>query len=167
MSAYNTLVYAHVVKNTVDSSFDYRVVPFDTTYSWLWYRLNTNDQVLGRMPLYDTLFPAQREKIKNWIMNGAPDLFGNSPALPTYLPALYGLVAYETDLNNFRVDTIRGNATTNPFGVNQNQNLRVWIGAYDDITLPFNFTFNKVKLSTDPFNFDNAIVKIDDCINQN
>jgi len=107
-SAYSTLVYAPVIKNTADNFFTYRVVPNDTADSWLWFRLNTTDQTIGRMPLYDTLYPAQREKISNWIMSGAPDLFGNSPAKPTYTPSFYGLVAYLPDDNNFRVDTARG-----------------------------------------------------------
>ncbi|HUM47350.1 MAG TPA: hypothetical protein PLD84_10495 [Chitinophagales bacterium] len=156
-SAYNTLVLAPVLKNTEDSSFTYRVVPYDTTNSWLWYRLNTNDATLGRMPLYDTLYPAQREKISQWIMNGAPDLFGNSPSIPNYQPTLYGIVAYLPDQNNYRVDTLRGGITTNPFMVTQHTNVKIWIGIYDDITLPFQFTYNKVKFSTDPFNWDDAL----------
>ena len=156
-SAYSTLVYAPVVKNTSDSFYTYRVVPNDTAHSWLWFRLTTTDQNIGRMPLYDTLYPAQREKIKNWIMSGARDLFGNSPAQPTYTPSFYGLVAYLPDQNNFRVDTIRGGIITNPFAVIQGNNVQIWWGLYDDITLPFSFTYNKVKFSTDPFNFDNAV----------
>ncbi|MEP7128967.1 MAG: hypothetical protein ABI729_08870 [Chitinophagales bacterium] len=156
-SAYNTLVLAPVLKYTDDSLFTYRVVPGDTTLSWLWYRLNTTDATLGRMPLYDTLFPAQREKISQWILDGAPDLFGNSPSIPTYQPTLYGIVAYLPDQNDYRVDTLRGGITTNPFMVTQNTNLKIWIGIYDDITLPFQFTFNKVKFSTDPFDWDDAL----------
>ena len=41
--------------------------------------------------------------------------------------------------------------------VTQNSNVKIWIGIYDDITPPFQFTFNKVKFSADPFNWDNAI----------
>lgn len=156
-SAYSTLVYAPVVKNTSDSFYTYRVVPNDTSHSWLWFRLTTTDQTIGRMPLYDTLFPAQREKIKNWIMNGARDLFGNSAAQPTYTPSFYGVLAYLPDQNDFRVDTIRGGIITNPFAVLQGNNVQIWWGLYDDITLPFAFTYNKVKFSTDPFNFDNAV----------
>lgn len=156
-SAYNNLVLAPVLKNTADSSFDYRVVPFDTAGSWLWYRLTTNDATLGRMPLYDTLYPSQQEKISQWIMDGAPDLFGSSPSIPNHQPALYGLVAYLPDQDNFRVDTLRGGITTNPFMVTQNTNVKIWIGIYDDITLPFQFAYNKVKFSTDPFDWDNAL----------
>ncbi len=156
-SAYNTLVLTPVLRNTEDSLFSYRVVPNDTTQSWLWYRLTTNDATLGRMPLYDTLFPAQREKISKWIMDGAPDMFGNSPTIPNYQPALYGLVAYLPDQGDFRVDTLRGGITTHPFMVTQNTNVKIWIGIYDDITLPFQFTYNKVKFSTDPFNWEDAL----------
>ncbi|MBX7109229.1 MAG: hypothetical protein K1X61_11325 [Chitinophagales bacterium] len=156
-SAYNTLVLAAVLKNTADSFFTYRVVPNDTSASWLWYRLTTNDATLGKMPLYDTLYPTQREKISQWIMQGAPDLFGNSPSIPNYQPALYGLVAYLPDQGDYRVDTLRGGITTNPFMVTQNTNVKIWIGIYDDLTLPFQFTFNIVKFSTDPFDWSEAL----------
>jgi hypothetical protein len=156
-SSYNTLVFAPVLKNTDNAFFTYRVTPGDTALSWLWYRITTNDATLGRMPLYDTLYPAQRAKISEWILDGAPDLFGNSPGVPAYQPAFYGLVAYLPDQDDFRVDTLRGGIITNPFMVTQNSNVKIWIGIYDDITPPFQFTFNKVKFSTDPFNWDNAI----------
>lgn len=156
-SAYNTLVYAPVIKNTSDSFYTYRVVPGDTAHSWLWFRLTTNDQTIGRMPLYDTLYPQQRAKISSWIMDGAPDMFGNSPVKPTYQPAFFGLVAYLPDQNYFRVDTLRGGVIIYPFMVSQNTNVQIWFGLYDDDTAPFQFTYNKVKFSTDPFNWDNAV----------
>jgi hypothetical protein len=156
-TAYSTLVYAPVVKNTADTFFTYRVVPGDTAHSWLWYRVTTSDQVLGRMPLYDTLYPAQIENIRNWILAGAPDLFGYSPAQPTFLPVFYGLVAYLPDQDDYRVDTIRGGEFINPFAVPQNSNVTIWFGIIDDYTLPFSFTFNKVAFSTDPFDFSSAV----------
>jgi len=70
VSAYNTLVYAPVVKNNATNSFTYRVVPFDTTMSWLHERITTDDAVLGRMPLYDTLPRRQVQMITDWIAGG-------------------------------------------------------------------------------------------------
>lgn len=156
-SAYSTLVYAPVVKNTANNFFEYRVIPFDTLNSWLWYRLTTTDQTLGKMPLYDTLFPSQLSKIKSWIINGAPDLFGSSPDEPTYVPTFYGVVAYLTDQNDFRVDTIRGGNDVFPFMVAHGSNLRIWFGIIDDITAPFLFTYNEVKFSTDRHDWNNAV----------
>ncbi|MCS6917154.1 MAG: hypothetical protein RMK52_03600 [Chitinophagales bacterium] len=155
-SAFNTLVYAPVVKNTAGQQFTYRVIPYDTAASWLWYRLTTDDAVLGRMPLYDTLAPAQRNKIREWILAGAPDLFGNVRNQPSAEPGLYGLVAYLPDHNNLRVDTIRNGIIINPFLVPANTNLKIWFGLADDKTYPFFFTYNKVRFSTNAFDFSNA-----------
>lgn len=156
-SAFNTLVYAPVVKNTAQQQFTYRVVPYDTAASWLWHRLTTDDAVLGRMPLYDTLAPEQRRYISDWILNGAPDLFGNVRNNPSAEPGFYGLVAYLPDYNNMRVDTVRNGIITNPFAVPANTNLKIWFGLADDKTYPFLFTYNKVRFSTDPFDFSNAM----------
>jgi hypothetical protein len=155
-SAYNTLVYAPVIKNTIDSFYTYRVVPFDTSQSWLWYRLTKEDQVLGQMPLYDVLPVHQQIKIRNWIQQGAPDVFGNSPDLPKYSPALAGMVAYLPSQGYLRVDTMRGGIITNPFMVPQNEDVEIWFAIYDDITFPYSFTYNKVKYSTEAFDFSAA-----------
>jgi hypothetical protein len=155
-SAYSTLVYAPVFKNSADSIFTYRVVPYDTTFSWLHERITTDDAVLGRMPLYDTLSKKQINRIEKWIMNGAPDIFGNIPNLPNSQPAFFGLVAYLTS-NNYRVDTVRGNSSVNPFMVPSNQEVDIWFGVYDDITLPPLMGVRKIKLSTDPANFSSVV----------
>ncbi len=156
-STYHTLVYFPVVKNTADQAFTYRVVPFDTAKSWLWYRLTTDDAVLGRMPLYDSLSVQQRQHIAQWILSGAPDLFGNISKQPTSIPAFYGLVAYLPDYGNLRVDTIRNGIPFNPFVVPANTQVTIWFGLVDDLTNPFSFTYNKVRFSTDPLDFSNAI----------
>lgn len=75
-SAYRTLVYHPVEKNTPDERFTFRVVPADRTESWLWERVTTDDAVLGRMPLYDTLTPGELKAIRQWIDAGAPDVLG-------------------------------------------------------------------------------------------
>ena len=79
--------------------FEYRVMPGDTANSWLHERITTNDSILGRMPLYDTLFPEEIALIENWILDGAKDAFGNSAVVPNLQPNFFGVIAYENDTN--------------------------------------------------------------------
>nr|MDQ3071777.1 hypothetical protein [Bacteroidota bacterium] len=155
-STYNTLVYHDVVKNNAQGSFKYRVVPFDTARSWLHERLTTHDAVLGRMPLYDTLADWQLQLVERWIMDGARDMFGNTPARPNFQPATLGIAAYLPDAGNYRVDTIRGRFFE-PFYVPKNTSLALWFGLYDDKTVPPLFTVNQVKFSTDMYDFSGAV----------
>ena len=103
-SSYNTLLYAPVVKNDLAGTFTYRVVPGDTALSWLHERITTDDEILGRMPLYDTLYQHELAKITQWILDGAPDVMGISPILPNYQPVTYGFLAYENDTSGIRLD---------------------------------------------------------------
>ena len=85
-SSYSTLVYHPIVKNNATEDFSYRVVPFDTAASVLYERItnccfvNTND----RMPQDGTtnnLLPQENiDAIAKWIMNGAKDIFDNTPS---------------------------------------------------------------------------------------
>ncbi|GDX51956.1 hypothetical protein LBMAG27_10030 [Bacteroidota bacterium] len=155
-SSYYTLVFAPVKKNNIDSTFTYRVVPHDTTLSWLHERITTDDAVLGRMPLYDTLQKSQIQIITNWINSGAKDIFGNEMNQANAEPAFFGLVAYLPNSGNQRIDSIRGASSYYPFYAPANSDVEIWMGLYDDITLPPFFTYNKIKFSTDPNNFPNV-----------
>lgn len=156
-SAYNTLVYHPVVKNNATNDFTYRVMPGDTGLSWLHERLTTDDIILGQMPLYDTPLTAQQlGHIEEWILDGAPDVFGNNPVLPNFQPQTYGFVCYNGDTTGAKLDTMRPTAIEPmrvPPGVT---NLHFWFGLYDDVDLPFMLTYNKVKLSEYPTNFSGA-----------
>lgn len=152
MSAYNTLVYAPVIKNNATNTFTYRVVPGDTAMSWLHERITTDDAVLGRMPLYDSLPKRQIELITNWIQQGAKDIFGNTPAEPNTQPFFYGVNAFLTS-NNMRVDTARGDFFLNPFMVPSNSEIKIWFGILDDTPVPVLTGQNRVKFSTDPYDF--------------
>jgi len=156
-SAYNTLVYHPVVKNNASNSFTYRVVPGDTTMSWLHERITTNDIILGQMPLYDTpLTKQQVNNIENWILGGAPDVFGNNPMLPNFQPQTYGYVCYAEDTGGIKLDTMRArpiDPMVIPPGVS---NLHFWFGFLDDVDLPFQLTYNKVRISAHPTNFTGA-----------
>lgn len=59
------------------------------------------------MPLYDTLYPNERQIIIDWILDGAKDVFGQSPTLADFQPTTYGFIAYQNDTDGIRLDTIR------------------------------------------------------------
>lgn len=155
MSAYNTLVYAPVIKNDATNSFTYRVVPGDTSMSWLHERITTDDPVLGKMPLYDSLPVRQIKMITNWIQQGAKDIFNNTPAEPNTQPFFYGIAAYLTS-NNMRVDTARGGFFLNPFMVPAGTEIKIWFGIFDDDPIPVLTGQNRLKFSTDPYDFSAA-----------
>ena len=162
-SAYNTLVFHPVVKNSFDNYFTYRVQPADTNKSWLHERLTTNDQTLGRMPLYSQpLSDRELFFVENWILSGARDVWGNDPVFPDFQPNIFGILAYLPDVGNMRVDSIRYNDRFyNPFIVPANSNVKIWIGLYDtgedgSFQLPV-FTYYKVKFSKNqPYDFSGA-----------
>lgn len=94
-SSYSTLVWHPVIKNDKEGSYEYRVVPGDTSLSVLHKRVtdccfvDVND----RMPFYDKegLSKAQLDLISKWILEGAKDILGNTPASNCYLPLLGNL----------------------------------------------------------------------------
>ncbi len=160
-SAYQTLVYHGTIKNSADNEYKYRVMPGDTSYSWLWNRITTDDPVLGRMPLYDSLPKWQVDNIGKWILGGAKDIFDQSPLVPDFKPSLFGIYAELPDYGFIRVDTMRENFYNEPFKVGAGLNLKIWIGAYDtDVDgndVPgYNLEYNKIKFSTSPATFDAA-----------
>ncbi len=152
-SSYNTLVYAPVIKNDDAGTFTYRVEPGDTAMSWLHERITTDDPVLGRMPLYDTLYPEEREAITQWILDGAPDVFGNSPALPDYQPNTYGYICYAGDTSGIRLDTNRADFIM-PVILPQNSDVQFWFGLTDinaagEYELPSEIVQKYVRISQD------------------
>lgn len=160
-SAYSTLVYHKVFKYTSDSAFEYRVVPGDTGLSWLHERITTDDVVLGRMPLYDTLSQYQINNITAWILNNARDMFGNTLSYPDYQPNTFGMLAYLNDTNGARIDTIRTGSPFDPFEVRKDSIVDIWLGMYDiddngDFVLAQSFTYNKIKFSKTAYNFTSA-----------
>lgn len=135
-STYSTLVFQPVVKNNTAQSYVYRVLPFDVGGSWLYNRITTDDQTLGRMPLYDNpLTPGQVKAVEKWINAGAPDMFGNVSSLPNTQPQFTAMAAF-ADFNGveYRIDTIRGGNTFNPFASLKNLNVTIWVAVSDDST---------------------------------
>ena len=158
-STYSTLVYQPVIKNDLAGSYEFRVKPGDYQASWLYNRVTTDDQTLGRMPLYDNpLTSGQLKALREWIEAGAPDMFGNPSAYPNTQPAFAGMVAF-IDFGglDYRVDTIRGNNNFNPFGTLKNQKMTIWMAMNDDSTNVKDLTDTKILFSSDPDDFSSAI----------
>lgn len=158
-STYSTLVYQHVNKVTVNNvdSFYYRVIPFDTTKSFIHERLTTSTP--DYMPSNgNRLSQTEIHQINTWIMNGAKDINGNIPVAPNNLPTLIngnGHFFYNA-LDSFNIfpfyasviDTSRYmNIPYNPFMVNANANIRIIFWVQDDSTAVGNLLVNQCKLS--------------------
>ncbi|MEL6676907.1 MAG: hypothetical protein AAFR61_32165 [Bacteroidota bacterium] len=136
-STYSTLVYQPVIKNTPTGDYSYRVVPFDVEASWLYYRVTTEDQILGRMPLYDNpLTESQLKALRDWINAGAPDMFGDASYLPNTQPRATSLAAFnKLGGLDYRRDTARIDGISYyPFTASQSLDMDIWIGLEDDST---------------------------------
>jgi len=93
MSSYNTLVYHPILKNSIDSLYKYRVVPYDTNLSVLQKRLNLQNFANSndRMPQDNIgigLPQNDLNRISKWIENGAKDFEGNVAIMPNTEPTL-------------------------------------------------------------------------------
>lgn len=156
-SAYNTLVYHRVEKNNANGDFSYRVVPGNASESWLHERITTNDPVLGRMPLYDTLSPREIQLITDWIEEGAPDVFGHSPVIPDIVPTFFGILAFENDTTGVPLDTPL--SIIDPMIFPKNTTVDIWVLIIDqkmegEYVYGQNLTYNKYKISNHLYEFD-------------
>ncbi|MFN0274978.1 MAG: hypothetical protein ACKVPJ_04480 [Chitinophagales bacterium] len=157
-SAYNTLVYHPVIKNDEDENYSFRVVPGDTTASWLYERITTDDATLGQMPLYDTLTKPEMQTIIDWIANGAQDVMGNSPVLTDFnFPQTGGFLAYHNDTTGSRLDDNRDFSVA-PMKLPAASNVEIWLSVYDfDADSNFYWgnvlSYNKARISDDAVNF--------------
>lgn len=157
-SSFNSLVFQPVIKNTQDKAFEWRVLPGNAEESWLYNRVTTDDQRLGRMPLYDNpLSSGQIEAIRSWIEGGAKDIFGNASTFPNTQPQITSLAAF-LDFNGFsvRVDTIRNGNPSNPFGTLANRDMTIYIGVRDDSTAISDLQNMKLRFADDWDDFSNA-----------
>lgn len=148
-SSYNTLVYHGVVKNNQSGSYEYRVKPGSIAESILWLRLTEDiDGISGIMPLNASYDPESEwnankseylTNINDWIMDGAPDMFGNPPSTNNQQPGISGIYA-EADGNPVDVS----DRIYIPTGSNQ---VSIWFALNDKETSPQNFEYTKVKMS--------------------
>lgn len=86
-AAYSTLVLHEVVKNNPAGSFQFRVLPYSPAKSLLIERI-TNCCMINesdRMPLLMPPISAGKvDSIRSWILNGAPDPYGQFPHKDLY-----------------------------------------------------------------------------------
>lgn len=151
-STYSSLVYHPVTKNDSTGSYTYRVFPGKPEESWIMHRVATDDEVLGRMPLYaDPLSTEQVENLRTWIKNGARDMFGNLPQFPNLAPTVHGYQAL--DANNNRVDTTRTNGWASAMVLQQNTAYTLVFYVTDDSTKTENLKNQMLEFSLDRDNF--------------
>lgn len=168
-SAWSTLVYHDVVKNTADSAYNYRVVPGDTGASILWRRLTRGDAALQQMPATGA-FLSQDElsQIQAWIDGGAKDMFGNMPVLPNNEPVIQAFLAFnqtftqQLDVIENRLDSV----PFNPFKISQGVPFNAIILVEDDSTAICDLQVNQLRLSLDKDDFSGATSVGAVCISQ-
>lgn len=163
-SAYSSLVLHPVTKNTANNDYPYRVTPSDTSLSMMYRRITVHQPPnFEQMP--SSGVPLSQQKIKliaDWIMDGAKDIYGNEATQQSIQPICYGVVAYLPNNDNFRIDTIRGESNFNPFYAPIGENLDLWflyldVTSENDTIFGNSLTYNKIQLSTNPIDFNDAI----------
>ena len=163
-SSYNTLVYQPVIKNDNGNTYEFRVKPSNSDKSILYKRLIEDiDGISGIMPLsaeYNTehyWFDHKEEyiqNIKDWIDNGAKDMFGNLPLQPNNIPEMRGAIAFVTGQNTPLSREMPRGTIYVPSSANS---IDLWFSVYDDILTPTELSYNKIKFSTSLFNFENKL----------
>lgn len=99
-SSWNTLVMQPVIKNNPQGTFQYRVLPGNPDESVLVERLiHDIDGQSGIMPLWlepTSDWPVKKDQyiqnVRNWILNGALDVYGNPASSQNLSPQLKGIL---------------------------------------------------------------------------
>ena len=161
-SSYNTLVYQPVIKNDNGNTYDFRVKPSNSDKSILYKRLIEDiDGISGIMPLsaeYNAehyWFDHKEEyiqNIKDWIDNGAKDMFGNLPLQPNNIPEMRGAIAFVTGQN---IPLSREMPRGTIYVPSSANSIDLWFSVHDDILTSNELSYNKIKFSTNLFNFEN------------
>lgn len=159
-SSYNSLVYHPVITNNQNNTFTYRVNPGDATTSLMHERLiNALPNTSGIMPpTYADEWIVNKTKhiqaIKDWINDGAKDMFGNNPTIGNFNPQAVGFHAYP-DGNTTTIYTRAPGAGVTPIVV-PSGNVDLWFAFSDDQTTASSLQVNEVKISTKMYDFTNA-----------
>lgn len=157
-STYNTLVYHPIIKNDPQGSYTYRVVPGDPDDSQLMARMTYDiDGQSGIMPLivdpgaeWNTLSDSFVLYVRQWIQNGAKDIFGQSPSLLDAPPTMLGVMGLSGGQPLERADGGQG-ALRVPQSANS---LALYFSLSDDKTLPQNLGLNKIRFAKGPDLFE-------------
>ena len=166
-SSYATLVYHRIKKNSLDTAYSFRVVPYDTAKSALYARLTrcnyASTSGCDRMPQDIIGVPLQQSLINNivtWIRNGAKDMFGNVPTYPNTEPKILYYYATNPTYNlNYGADTNRMDTSVfySPFYLPNNSTVIIAFQTSDDSTTIANMKVNKLKISTKADDFSGAL----------
>jgi hypothetical protein len=150
-SSYNTLVYQPVIKNDNGNNYEFRVKPSNSDKSILYKRLIEDiDGISGIMPLsaeYNAehyWFDHKEEyiqNIKDWIDNGAKDMFGNLPLQPNNIPEMRGAIAFVTGQNTPLSREMPRGTIYVPSSANS---IDLWFSVHDDILTSNELSYNKV-----------------------
>ena len=159
-STYNTLVYQPVIKNDLQSTFEYRAVPGDVAASQLINRLTVDiDGSSGIMPLvlepdsqWDTEKETLIQNIKDWIGAGAKDILGNQPMLnDNGLPGMLGVAGFASDW------LAREDGGFGPLRISESlSSIDLYIALTDDKTNPDQLRNNKIRFANTIDGFANA-----------
>lgn len=159
-SSYATLVYHPVTKNNVNNDFQFRVKPYSSEESVLIERLtnccfvNAND----RMPQDNIGEPLEAyhvESIRQWIDDGARDIFDQVPLYPNRAARIsLGYIALNEDYSA----TVDGNRMNGygTFILNGNQTINMVVEITDDSTAVADLSNVQMAFSTDANNFLNS-----------
>ena len=169
-SSYSTLVYQPVVKNNDNQTYEYRVVPGNSAQSILYARLlsyengvsvfDNNSQV---MPMdADIVYDPNKNhpwherksemiaEIKQWIDDGAKDMFGNEPSEYNKVPEMLGCIAYVTGQNTPLSRELPRGTIYVPSNANS---IDLFFSVLDDNLISNELTYNKVKFSKNLLSF--------------
>lgn len=158
-STYQTLVFHPVIKNNSAGDFTYRVLPGSHEDSWLYERLITTDEVIGRMPLYaNPLSSEELGWVEAWIDGGAKDADGNPARFPNQLPIINGFAILDDQQN--RLDTTRMNGPLSPVLLPNNTPVNLYVLVEDDSTAVNDLLVRTGKFGLDEYDFTNAVNKV-------
>jgi len=161
-SSYNTLVYHPILKNNLNETFTYRVVPGDTSNSVLHERLtnccfvNTND----RMPqdnIGNALPQEDLDKVANWILDDAKDITGSIPNEPNNLPNIKYYYVTNTTYDSTYSDNREDGVFYKPFLMPANEQVNFIFRVTDDNTNAGAMLVNELSISEYQDNFTNSI----------
>ncbi|MBT6650787.1 MAG: hypothetical protein HOB54_05415, partial [Flavobacteriales bacterium] len=171
-SSYNTLVYHPILKNNLDETFTYRVVPGDTANSVLHERLtnccfvNTND----RMPqdnIGNALPQEDLDKVANWILDDAKDITGSIPNEPNNLPNIKYYYVTNTTYDSTYSDNREDGVFYKPFLMPANEQVNFIFRVTDDNTNAGAMLINELSISEYQDDFSNSINVISQVFDSN
>jgi len=92
--------------------------------------------------------------IKDWIDNGAKDMFGNFPLLPNDIPLARGMVVFASGQLNSPINRNSQNGTV--LISNNLDSVDLWFSITDDLLFSNQLSYNKIKISNSLHNFSDV-----------